>query len=328
MKLILLSGGSGTRLWPLSDDTLSKQFLKVLKNQDGDYESMLQRTVRQIKSVQLLDNTYIATTQPQAELIESQLDDKLPTIIEPDRRDTFPAIALSSAYLHHEQGVGLDEIICICPVDLYVEDTFFHALKKIEQALNIHSYDLAMIGIHPTYPAEKYGYIVPIAENDSSQTVLKVKRFVEKPSEEQATRLITERALWNSGVFCFKLRFLMDLLTKRNLPLTYHELLENYKQLPKISFDYEVAEKSSSTAVLVYNGLWNDMGTWDALVEKIDNPITGKGKLSENSHNTHIINKLNIPVLVVGISDAVIVVSEKGILVSDKSNSARLKDFI
>jgi mannose-1-phosphate guanylyltransferase len=328
MKLVLLCGGSGTRLWPLSTGVQAKQFLRVLKNSQGEDESLLERMVRQIEAAGLLDHSFIATVQPQAELINTQVKGRIPLIVEPEGRDTFPSVALSCAYLRDIAGVSPDEVICVCPVDLYVDDTFFQTIRKAEQALHETGCDMAMIGIPPAYPAEKYGYIVPEIDTDSTRSFRKLKRFTEKPNREQAERLIAQQALWNSGVFCFPLRFLLQLLAERDLPVRYRHMRESFERLPKISFDYEVAECITSAAVVVHDGMWNDLGTWDTLTEKMGNPVIGKGILSGDSKNTSIINYLDIPVLVVGLPDAVVVACENGILVSDKANSGRLKDFL
>ncbi|TCS93636.1 sugar phosphate nucleotidyltransferase [Hazenella coriacea] len=325
MKLILLSGGSGTRLWPLSDECMSKQFLKLLKNDAGQSESMIQRIIRQIKVADWIPDTYIATNQAHVPYIHEQLGDQLPLIVEPERRDTFPAIALASLYLY-EQGVSLDEVIGVCPVDLYIEDSFFSMMKQAEQTLKQTDCDLVMIGIRPTEPSEKYGYIVP--ENSTTSPAMKVKHFIEKPTQDYAEQLIQQHACWNSGVFCFQLRFLIDLLKKRHLPLSYTGLYHQYQQLPQISFDYEVVEKMNSAVVLSYEGTWNDMGTWDTLTTQISDLVVGKGILSEDCKNTNIINKLDLPVLAVGLSNTVIVINENGILIAEKGSSTRLKDYL
>ena len=129
MKLVLLSGGSGKRLWPLSNDARSKQFLKMLENDNKELVSMVQRVWGQITSNELSDSSYIATSKSQIEIMQSQIGSDVPLIVEPERRDTFPAIALAATYLYSYKNVGLDEVIAILPVDPYVENHFFECNK-------------------------------------------------------------------------------------------------------------------------------------------------------------------------------------------------------
>jgi mannose-1-phosphate guanylyltransferase len=325
MKLVLLSGGSGTRLWPLSNKLKPKQFIEILPDSKGGYESMFQRVMGQIKECGLLEDTFIATTEQQVDLIRSQLVDNAPLILEPSSRDTFPAISLVAVYLYEKMGYSLEEVVCVTPVDVYAESSFFQKLHEAEKVLKRHSYDMALVGTKPSYAAEKYGYIVP---SDFEGPILTVREFVEKPNKEIATKLIAQNALWNCGVFCFKLGFLIKLLESREIPLSYEKLVERYSLLPKISFDYEVVDKLKSVAVVLYRGEWDDLGTWDILTNKVAEPLIGRGYFCETSINTHIINELDIPILGLGLSNLVIVANEEGILIADKNHSMHLKNHI
>ncbi|UZJ79349.1 sugar phosphate nucleotidyltransferase [Fictibacillus sp. KU28468] len=327
MKLILLSGGSGKRLWPLSNDTRSKQFLKVLENAIGAKQSMVQRVWSQIENVGLADSTVIATSKSQTEMIHSQLGEHVPLVIEPERRDTFPAIALASAFLFAEKETDLDETVVVLPVDPYVEESFFEKVKDVELALQQSNADLALMGVRPTYPSEKYGYIVP-DEIVTSNDYFKVERFTEKPSEEKAKTLIAQQALWNTGVFAFKLRYIINLLQEKGMPLSYRELSRKYSLLPKISFDYEVVEKAGHIVAVPYDGYWKDLGTWNTLTEEMATTQIGKGVISDDALNTHLVNELEIPVTVLGVSDVVVAASPDGILVADKASSPKIKDLI
>ncbi|KAA0764913.1 sugar phosphate nucleotidyltransferase [Bacillus sp. SH5-2] len=327
MKLILLSGGSGKRLWPLSNDTRSKQFLKVLESEDGARQSMVQRVWGQLESVGLNESAVIATSKTQTEMIHNQLGMNVPLIVEPERRDTFPAIALASSFLFSEQHTNLDETVIVLPVDPYVEDSFFERVKDLEIALQNSDADLALMGVEPTYPSSKYGYIVP-TEESTTYEYFDVSRFTEKPSEEKAVTLIEQKALWNCGVFAFKLRYLINILEEKNLPILYHDLSKHYSDLPKISFDYEVVEKANHIVALPYSGYWKDLGTWNTLTEEMATTQIGKGVISEDSYNTHVVNELEVPVTVVGLSDVVVAASPDGILVSDKASSPKIKDLI
>lgn len=325
MKLILLSGGSGKRLWPLSNDTRSKQFLKVLDSNMNHKVSMVQRVWGQLEEVGLAHDSAIATSKIQREMIHSQIGFDIPIITEPERRDTFPAIALATAYLHSVGLVPEDEVVVVLPVDPFVEDDFFLRVKDLENVILETNAELALIGVNPTYPSSKYGYIVP---KDKLETHLEVSHFEEKPTEKKAEVLIEKNALWNCGVFAFKLGYLLDILKEKNLPIEYKLLKNQYGNLPKISFDYEVVEKAQKIVALPYDGYWKDLGTWNTLTEEMVTKQVGIGVISEDSLNTHLINELDIPITVLGVKDVIVAASPDGILVSDKASSPKIKDLI
>jgi mannose-1-phosphate guanylyltransferase len=214
MKLILLSGGSGKRLWPMSNEARSKQFLKVLVNNEGQKESMVQRVWRQIKSVNLENSTVIATNKEQVDILKNQLGDEIPIIVEPERRDTFPAIALAVTYLYSVVGVGLNEVIVTLPIDSFVEEQFFNKVKELEHTLTLSEANLALIGVKPTSPSEKYGYIIPGSKIEGNQ-YYSITSFREKPNAEQAKSLINMKAFWNCGVFGFKLEYILLMLIEK-----------------------------------------------------------------------------------------------------------------
>lgn len=327
MRIILLSGGSGKRLWPLSNDARSKQFLKVLENDKGDSESMVQRVWGQLKTVGLADSAVVATSKSQVDIIQSQLGESVKIIVEPERRDTYPAIALAAAYLSSVECDSVNEVVVVLPVDAFVEDRFFQRIKELEDVLIATEADLALVGVTPTYPSEKYGYIVPEPKQDS-HPFLKVSHFREKPTEEQACELITQQALWNCGVFAFKLGYIISKLEEISLPTDYLKLINKYTMLPKISFDYEVVEKAKNVVAIRYDGEWKDLGTWNTLTEEIANPIIGNGVICERSLGTHLINELDIPIIVLGLSNVVVAASPDGILVTDKKASPRIKELV
>lgn len=326
MKLILLSGGSGKRLWPLSNDSRSKQFLKILEDGNGTYESMVQRVYKQLETVKLHHSTVIATSKSQVEMIYSQIG-QVPIVIEPERRDTFPAIALSAVYLFSEMKINPEEVITVLPVDPFVDTSFFEKIVKLEEVIKQSNSDLALMGVAPTYPSSKYGYIIP-EKNNNSHDFLKVSHFKEKPSETTAKELIEQKALWNCGVFAFKLQFVLNIIEELGISLNYREMLSEYNRLPKNSFDYEVVEKASNITVLPYDGYWKDLGTWNTLTEEMGSKIIGKGKISEDSKNSHLINELDIPIAMLGVSDILVAASPDGILVTEKMASPRLKEMV
>lgn len=330
MRLVLLSGGSGKRLWPLSNDARSKQFLKVLRDEEGRLESMAQRVWRQMAKAGLNQKGYIATSREQVDMVRNQLGSEIPLIVEPERRDTFPAIALAAVYMYTVAGASLDEVMVILPVDSYVETDFFEKVIQLDSVLEETGADLALIGVKPTYPSEKYGYIVPATgESTRYRTVgLPVSHFREKPAEPEAEELILNGALWNCGVFAFKLKYMIDLLFSRGLPLQYEEMLHQYSRLTPTSFDYEVVEKAEKIVALPYDGPWKDLGTWNTLTEEMEEGVVGSHIMKENSPGTHVINELGIPIVALGLSDIVVAASPDGILVADKSSSPRIKTIL
>ncbi len=324
MHIILLSGGSGKRLWPLSNEVRSKQFIPIFRREDGSYESMVQRVFRQIRTVEPEATVTIATSKSQVSSIHNQLGDAVGISVEPCRRDTFPAIALSSAYLHDIQGVGLDEAVVVCPVDPYVEDDYFEALKRLSDLAQAGTANLTLMGIEPTYPSSKYGYIIP----EDKGEVSKVSTFKEKPTEEVAAGYIAQGALWNGGVFAYRLGYVLDRAQELIGFSDYQQLFSRFEELKKISFDYAVVEHEQDIAVMRFRGIWQDLGTWNTLTEGMTEPVMGKGILGAGCENVHIINELNVPVLCMGLKDTIVAASPEGILVTDRESSAHIKPYV
>ena len=324
MNVVLLSGGSGKRLWPLSNDVRSKQFIKFFKREDGEYESMVQRMFRGLKGADPDVKITIATSKTQLSEIRNQLGADVDVSIEPDRRDTFPAIVLSCMYLHDKMGVKEDEPVVICPVDPYVEDNYFQALKELSNLAAKSESNLCLLGMEPTYPSAKYGYIIP---EDKSE-VSKVLEFIEKPSEELAAKYIERGALWNGGVFAFRMGYMLNKAHELLDFTDYEDLYRKFSTVQKISFDYAVAEKEDKISVLRFVGTWKDLGTWNTLTESVPENVIGKGIMNDNCENVHIINELNIPILTMGLSDVVISASAEGILISDKHESSYIKPYV
>ena len=326
MHIILLSGGSGKRLWPLSNDVRSKQFIRLFpkKSGNGEFESMAQRMYSQIRKVDPDATVTVATGKSQVSQLRNQLGDGIGISVEPCRRDTFPAIALATVYLHEVRGVPADEPVVVCPVDPYVNEDYFAALRKLSDLAAEGRSNLTLMGIEPTYPSEKYGYILPVTAEDVSP----VETFKEKPDAMTAARYIKEGALWNAGVFAYRIRYMLDKAHERMEFQDYGDLFSRYAQAPKISFDYAVAEKEPQIQVMRFAGDWKDMGTWNTLTEAMETPVIGKGTLDETCSDVHVINELDVPILVMGLQHAVVAASPEGILVSDKEQSSYIKPYV
>ena len=324
MNIVLLSGGSGKRLWPLSNDIRSKQFIKIFKKEDGTYESMVQRVYRQIKKADADAAVTIATSKTQVSAIHNQLGDEVGISVEPCRRDTFPAIALATAYLVDVLHIDPEESVVVCPVDPYVEDDYFEALKGLSEQAEKGEANLVLMGIEPTYPSEKYGYIIP----ESADFTAAVKTFKEKPTSDVAKEYIAQGALWNGGVFAYKLKYVMDIAHQLIDFTDYHDLFAKYDTLTKISFDYAVVEKEKKIQVQRFAGQWKDLGTWNTLTEAMEEAVVGKGEMNDTCTGVHIVNEMDVPVLAMGLHDVVISASPEGILVSDKGQSSYIKPFV
>ena len=324
MNIILLSGGSGKRLWPLSNDIRSKQFIRIFKKADGEYESMVQRVYRQILQADPDARVTVATSKSQLSSIFNQLQGEVMVSVAPCRRDTFPAIALASAYLVDKAGVSPEESVVVCPVDPYVDDSYFVALKDLAAQADKGEANLVLMGIEPTYPSEKYGYILPV----SNAPIADVRAFKEKPNAVVAQKYIDQGALWNGGVFAYKLRYVLEKARQIIGFCDYQRLFDGYSDLKKISFDYAVVEKEERIQVCRYSGQWKDLGTWNTLTEAMGEAVVGKGILADTCSGVHIVNETDIPVLAMGLKDVVISASADGILVCDKQQSSYIKPYV
>ena len=285
---------------------------------------MVQRIFRQIKSVDPSAEITVATSKTQVSALNNQLGENINISVEPCRRDTFPAIALATAYLHGVMKIPENESVVVFPVDPYVDENYFIALKKLSELADNSESNLNLMGIEPTYPSEKYGYIIP----ENNEFVSKVIEFKEKPDAKTAEKYISKGALWNGGVFAYKLKYVLEKAEEYLGTSDYKKLFENYANLPKISFDYAVVEKEKNINVMRFSGQWKDLGTWNTLTESMEENIIGNGIMNDNCENVHIVNELNVPILAMGLKNVVISASPEGILVSDKTDSSYIKPFV
>ena len=330
IHVVLLSGGSGTRLWPLSTNSRPKQFLKVLRDEDGNHVSMVQRVFGQISRVPADLDITVATSAIHKEYLESQLGGGFATVLEPERRDTAPAIMLACANLALAQGAAPDDTVIVAPIDTYADQGYYDRFPLLDRAVQGGEADLVLLGVKPTYPSEKYGYILPEADGDASgRTSLAVKEFKEKPDEETARGFIREGGLWNCGVFAFRLGYLTAITERYYRATSFEDLRDHYSALPKISFDYEVVEKAESVAAVPYEGQWKDLGTWNTLTDEMSDAVSGRVTMDVTTcRNTHVVNETNVPVVVAGMRDAAVVVTPDGILVTGKEESAHIKGLV
>jgi mannose-1-phosphate guanylyltransferase len=205
-----------------------------------------------------------------------------------------------------------------------VEDEYFKALQKLGELAAQSRANLVLMGIEPTYPSEKYGYIIP----EDTSPVSNVRTFKEKPDAATAQRYIEQGALWNGGVFAYRLEYVLKRAHELIDFTDYQDLFHKYDTLTKISFDYAVVEKEPSIQVLRFHGDWKDIGTWNTLTEAMDESCVGNAILNDTCENVHVVNELDMPILCMGLKNAVISASPEGILVSDKEQSSYIKPFV
>jgi mannose-1-phosphate guanylyltransferase len=162
----------------------------------------------------------------------------------------------------------------------------------------------------------------------SSDAVAPVSAFKEKPKASQAAQYIAQGALWNGGVFAYKLRYVMEKSRELMGTCDYQTLYDSYGKLQKISFDYAVVEHEPKIQVCRYSGEWKDLGTWNTLTEAMESSVVGKAILADTCRGVHVINEMDVPVLAMGLKDVVISASPQGILVSDKEQSSYIRPFV
>lgn len=288
MKIVLLSGGVGKRLWPISTEKMPKQFLKF-----GQNETMLVSTYK--KACNISDSVYVATQEKQSKIVKSQLNNLVSIINEPSLHGTFGTMLNIANYFKYKEKFEENEIIVTIPIDHCVDDEFYDLLKKIPTYLS-GNVDFCLIGIKPTYPSTEFGYIV---ENSNM-----VSNFVEKPIENRAIDLINHGAYWNSGVLAFRLGTMNEISNKYFKTTNYKKFYANYNKLPKNSFDKEVLEKSKKIYVIKTDSRWEDLGTWKHLCNKIS---------ESDEYNTNIINTEKKIIINNGIENSIIVNTSNGI---------------
>ena len=305
MKIVLMAGGKGTRLWPLSTDNLPKQFIPIF----DDGKSMLTSTYNKIK--ELNSKIYVSTQREYADTAMLQTNNSTSIICEPFSHDTFAAFLNVAVYLKCEDNVDENEFVAIIPTDHDVDNNFYDILFKAEKLLHDSNKDFCLVGINPVYPSTQYGYII----HEGSY----VKQFVEKPDEILAKKLISENAAWNSGILVFRLSAMIKIAKKYSNGKNYKDFLNNYDSLPKISFDYEILEKMPDLMIVLSNKSWKDLGNWNTLYEKISMP---------DNFNTNIINTENKIIKNYGVEDILIINSKNGIAMYPKwSNKIIKKDW-
>ena len=297
MKYVLMSGGKGKRLWPLSTDEKPKQFIKVFGR-----ACMLENTYNKLVKNFKKKDVYIATSSEYIDLTKETLPNFKNIIIEKEAIGTFGAILNVAIYLKKVKDASDDEIVSILPIDHDIDDSFYTVLTEAEDYIKNSDINLCLIGVKPTRPATQYGYI--IEENGI------INEFKEKPNEELAKEYIKKGALWNSGVVVFKLKEILDIASNYLSYESYDEFALKYNTLPHISFDYEVLEKSDNVGIVVYDGHFEDIGTWENIANKLS---------ESDEYNTNIINSEEKTIINDGVKNIIVINTKDGIRIIPKN---------
>ncbi len=338
---VIMCGGSGTRLWPASRESLPKQFLKLL----GDL-STFQLTARRVTGTDVFQRPVVLANNDVRFIVAEQLAEigvKADIILEPTRRDSAAAVAVAACYAasRHE-----DAVVVILAADHIIGDdaAFVEACQAVGRVAQ--SGKIMTMGIRPTFPATGYGYIkpgLPIAETGA----FLVDRFVEKPEAAVAARHIAEGFLWNSGYFAFRtLTMLSELeqfepaildsarsaLVQAVTDLDFVRLDESaFHRAPRKSIDYAVMEKTAKAGVLPVEFPWSDIGTWGLLWEASEKDGDGNvthGQVELLDARNNFVHSEHLLATVVGLDDVVVIVEPDAVLVTSRGKSERVKDLV
>lgn len=323
MKIVLLSGNTDKRLWPLSGNAKAKQFINFF-NVDNEYLSMIQIITSKIKEKCANAEVFVTSKKNQISTIKSQLVEDVSVIVEPELKGTFPAALISSLYLTELNKANKDDVVIFLPVDMYADDDYFSLISQFENAINQSNFDLILMGANPTYPSEKYGYI----SSNSNEIFGRMNDFKINVTKDEAQKLIDEGYLWNCGLFACRLGKIIEIGHYKYNFDDYFDIFNKYNMIEKSSLDNILINNVSSIGIVRYNGQWKDIGTWNTLTEVMTDNILGNVVLDNNCENTHIINELDIPVLGMGLKDIVVAASSNGILVSNKHDSSYILPFV
>ena len=344
---VILCGGTGTRLWPLSRESYPKQYLKIIKD---DTDTLLQKTYKRIENIESIKNPIFITNEEHRFIIAEQIR-KLglknkSIILEPFGKNTAPAIAIAAL---EALSLGKDPNLLVLASDHFIKDE-----AQFSKAINFALQEsirgrLVTFGVIPTSPETGYGYIE--VEKDLNLNTLhaqSVKNFIEKPNKKIAKELLkNDRYLWNSGMFMFKASVIINelrnfqpsiiescekSLNKNDLDLEFKRLNKvEFQKCPDISIDVAVMEKTKLASVVPLSAGWSDIGSWSTLWEiskKDDNGNVNFGNIKSIDSKNNYLRSENRLVVGIGLEDLVVVETKDAVLVANKKNIQQVKDIV
>ncbi len=334
MKLIILAGGGGTRLFPLSRTCLPKQFLKL-----GNSDSLLTQTVKRFLPLIKPSEIVVVTNKEYIHHVKTELAtcgaSGAHILLEPVARNTAPAIALAARFCQEELGAAAEEVLFVTPADHIIQpiDKF---IKNVRQAVDLADLgQVVTLGIKPDKPETGYGYI---QAGEVLGTGYKVASFREKPDKDTAEQyLAAGNYYWNSGMFAFTTGCIMEEF-REHAPEIYQlvsapftEVLNKFDNMPSISIDYAVAEKSSRVVMAPLTAYWNDIGSWDAIYDVLQKDHSGNAIQGDclpiDCSNTLMLGR-NRLIAGIGLEDVLVVETDDVIVVAKRGESQKVKDVV
>lgn len=335
MKCVILAGGSGTRLWPFSRNSFPKQFMHF-----GDGESLLQKTVKRFYNALSAKDILIITNQTYYHLVKNQLTAIDPDLVsqilvEPEKKNTAPAICLSIKYLQDILGADKDECVLISSSDHIIspENVFLKAVFQAEEVAKSGHH--VIFGIRPHKPETGYGYI---KSKEAESGICHVEQFVEKPDYTTAqSYLLSGQYLWNSGIFLFQIgAFEKEIaafcpqiaaLSSGN----FQETVSQFSEMPDISIDCALMEHSKNTKVIPLDVSWSDVGSWDSVYEMLDKDQNQNVKIGNvldiDTKNCLIMGNKRL-ISTIGVEDLLVIETEDALFIGRKGESQRVKNLV